>query len=43
MNWRNNTDEWDEGYYEDRPKKNKKLPKMKDFEKLMENKKKFKK
>lgn len=40
MNWRNQLDEWDEGFYEDRPKKGKKLPKMKDVEKSMASKKK---
>lgn len=40
MNWRNQLDEWDEEFYEDRPKKGKKLPKMKDVEKSMASKKK---
>ena len=38
MNWRNQIDEWDEEFYEDRPRKGK-LPKMKDVEKSLASKK----
>jgi hypothetical protein len=39
MNWRNNIDEWDESLYEDKPKKGKNLPKMRDIEKSIASKK----
>lgn len=39
MNWRNDLDEWDDSFYEDKPRKRKKLPKMKDIEKSMASKK----
>ncbi len=39
MNWRNNLDEWDEEFHENKPRKSKKLPKMKDIEKSMASKK----
>ena len=39
MNWRNKLDEWDEDFYENKPRKSKKLPKMKDIEKSMASKK----
>ena len=38
MNWRNQIDEWDEEFYEDRPRKGK-LLKMKDVEKSLASKK----
>jgi|TARA_B110000977_G_scaffold141373_1_gene179371 hypothetical protein len=39
MNWRNRIDEWDESLYEDKPKKGKNLPKMRDIEKSIASKK----